>query len=210
MLSDSSWIYYGPGSLYGAPFVTRCLLYRLHDIDCSILAYHEQNVFSEPEFVGRKGDANVTHFQSTCYPVTRICFHQSNSSLSTREELLDLPSNHLDLSDTSNLQMSFDQARITVEHIQLSCKEMFAAFPNLNAQFEDQISGTDYQVKGSVVVKYMGEAAPEVKFRCWKLSVENLIQKKYYDTWTPLEWSLTALDIGEEWIGTSEMRLEKR
>jgi hypothetical protein len=188
MLSTSAWIYYGSGELYGPPFVTRCLFYRLHDINCSILVYHKPNVTSGPSKVIKHRFATVSHFTSVCHAVTEVYVHYANSSTTALSKLASSTPIELKFSDDLSLQCTFGETGVILERFQLPCNEMFSAFPGRGRQFEEQISGTDYWVKGPVAVTNMGKeleektgAASETKMRCWKLSVGDLSRRQYYD-----------------------------
>jgi hypothetical protein len=216
VLSISSWIYYGLGNLYGSPFVTRCLLYRLHDIDCSILVYHKPNVTSGPSKVIKNEFGSIVHMTSVCHEVTEVYVHYTNSSTVALSKLIDSSPIQLELSDKTSPRCVLGGINVILERFQLPCTEMFSAFPS-NGQFEQQISKTPYWVKGPVAVVNMGkqleektESAQETKMRCWKLSVGNLSKKEYYDIGTSRKWSLAALNIEQDWKVTSAMYLEKR
>jgi hypothetical protein len=188
MLSESSWIYYGAGNLYGSPFLTRCLLYRLHDINCSILVYHKPNVTSGTAKVIKNEFATVTHVTSVWHAVTEAYVHHENSSTTALSKLVNSTPIELKLSDNSSPQCTFGETGVILESFQLPCNEMFSAFPGRGEQFEQRISGTDYWVKGPVAVHNMGKeleektgAVSETKMRCWKLSVGDLSRRQYYD-----------------------------
>jgi hypothetical protein len=217
MLSTSAWIYYGPGELYGSPFVTRCLLYRLHDINCSILVYHKPNVTSGPSKVIKHKFATVTHLTSVCHAVTEVYVHYANSSTTALSKPVNSMPIELKLSDNLSPQCTFGGTTVILKRIQLPCNEMFSAFPGRGRLFEQQISGTDYWVKGPVAVVDMGKeleektgAASEAKMRLWKLSVGDPSRRQYYDLSTAREWGLSALDVEEAWKVVSAMYLEKR
>jgi hypothetical protein len=215
MLSTSSWFFFGPGQLYGPPFMTRCLLYRLHDANCSILIYHKPNVTSEP-VAGDEG-SNVMAFKSICHAVTEVHVHYADSSTTALSKLVNSTPTQLNLSDNLSPQCAFGEIGVALERLQLNCKEMFSAFPRRGGQFEQQISETPYWVKGPVTVanfgkelEEKGESAQETKMRCWKLSVGDLSKKQYYDIGTSRKWSLAALHIEEDWKVSSAINLKKR
>src|SRR5947207_2151414 len=53
--SVSDWVLFSPGGLYGAPFVSGYLLYRLNDINCSLLLYVENGAVSATETDAKAG-----------------------------------------------------------------------------------------------------------------------------------------------------------
>jgi hypothetical protein len=212
MLSRSSWFYFGPGNLYGAPFVTRCLLYRLHDINCSVLIYHEQNVTAR--VIESKEGPKVRRFESVCHAVTEVYVHYANSSTVALSKLLNSQPIQLPLSDNTSPQCKFGETGVMLERLQLPCKEMFSAFPGRGRQFEEQISETPYWVKGPVAVDNLGKKLEEegelAQMRCWKISVGDLSRERYYDITEPGNWNLTAMYVEEDWKVASAMYLENR
>jgi hypothetical protein len=208
MLSISSWFYFGPGQLYGWPFMTRCLLYRLHAINCSILVYHKPNVSAGPVDIVKGESAAVMHMTSFCHTVTEVFVHYMNSSTIALSKLVSSPPAELKLSEGLIPRCTFGETGVILERLQLPSKEMFFAFPGRGRQFEQQISETNYWVRGPVAV---GNSASEsAQMRCWKLSVGNLVRRQYYNVTESRHWSLTALEVEENWKVTSAMYLEKR
>lgn len=203
--------------LYGAPFHARCLLYRLHDINCSVLVYHKPNVTAGPSKVTQGKFTTVSHFTSVCHAVTEVFVHHANSSTVAFSKLIDSPPIQLNLSDDGNAHCTFGEMAVMLEHFQLSAKEMFMTFPGRGRQFEEQISETSYWVKGPVAVASFGKelkeqtgSAEETKMHCWKLSVGDVSRKQYYDITESCNWSLTAMHIEKSWKVASAMYLEKR
>jgi hypothetical protein len=48
-VSHNEWISLMPGRLYGTPFVSQYLLYRLSDVDCSLLLCEGKERAREPD-----------------------------------------------------------------------------------------------------------------------------------------------------------------
>ena len=207
MLSISSWLYFGPGQLYGWPFMTRCLLYRLHAINCSILVYHKPNVTAGPVDFVKNESATVMHM-AICHAVTEVFVHYANSSTTALSKLVGSTPIELKLSEGLNPRCTFGETGVIFERFQLPCKEMFCAFPGRGRQFERQISETSYWVRGPIAVDNLANASAQM--RCWKLSVGDLVRRQYYNVKESRNWSLTALEVEENWRVTSAMYLEKR
>jgi hypothetical protein len=217
VFSKSAWIHFGAGRLYGPPFLTRCLLYRLHDINCSILVYHKPNVTSGSYVVTKKGSATITEMKSVCHAVTEVYVHHVNSSTTALTKLVNSPPIQFNLSNTSNPRWVFGEIEVSLELLNLPCKEMFCAFPGRGRQFEQQISETAYWVRGPVVVDDLGKkleqqsgTAQDTKMPCWKISMGDHSRREYYDLSTPREWGLSALRVEEPWKVVSAVYLEKR
>ena len=208
MLSISSWFYFGPGQLYGWPFMARCLLYRLHAIDCSILVYHKPNVIAGPVDVVKDESATVMHMASACHAVTEVFVHYANSSTAALSKLVGSTPIELKLSEGLRPRCTFGETGVVFEHFQLPCNEMFCAFPGRGRQFEQQISETSYWVRGPVAVDNLANESAQMG--CWKLLVGDLVQRQYYNVKESRHWSLTALAVEENWKVTSAMYLEKR
>jgi hypothetical protein len=213
MVSNSPCFYFGPGQLYGWPFMARCLLYRLHAVNCSILVYHKPNIADGSVDVVEDESANVMQTTSVHHTVTEVFVHYANSSTAALSKLAASKPIELKLSEGLSPRCAFGEIGVVLERVQLPCKEMFFAFPSRGLQFERQISETNYWVKGPVAVnpvpvdKLSDESA---QIRCWKLSVGDLIRRQYFNEKEPRNWSLTALEIEEKWRVTSAMYLEKR
>lgn len=211
MLSKSAWIYEGSGVLYSSPFVTRCLLYRLHDVNSSILIYHEPNVTSVD--ASDKTSPNIHVFHTVCHQVNEVFVHYVNSSVTPLKDLVHSPSIQLKLSDSLRPQCAFGEIGVKVERFHLPCKEMLAAFRGQGSRFECQISETPYRVRGlEVSLHKIGSKSEmqEVQMHIWRLTIGDFSKKEYYDYSGSREWSLTALDIEEGWTVVSEMHLEQR
>ena len=208
MLSISSWFYFGPGQLYGWPFMTRCLLYRLHAINCSILVYHKPNVTAGPADLVKNESATVMHVASVCHAVTEVFVHYASSSTTALSKLVGSTPIKLKVSEGLSPRCTFGETGVLLEAIQLPCREMFCAFPGRGRQFEQQISETSYWVRGPVAVDNLANASAQM--RCWKLSVGDLVRRQYYNVKESRNWSLTSLAVEENWKVTSALYLEKR
>ena len=208
MVSNLPWFYFGAGQLYGWPFMARCLLYRLHAVNCSVLVYYKPNVTGGSVDVVEDDAATVMHLTSVCHAVTEVFVHYANSSTAALSRLAGSMPIKLKLSEGPSPRCTFGETGVLLERFQLTCKEMFCAFPSRGKQFEQQISETNYRVKGPVAVENLANESAQM--RCWKVSVGDLVRRQYFNEKESRNWSLAALEIEENWKVTSAMYLEKR
>lgn len=220
-ISQSTWIYDGLGNLYGPPFVTRCLLYRLYDIDCSVLLYHERNVT-------RRGLVEFAYQE-----IKEVHVHHLGSASVPLIELVGAPASKIALSKRSPAQSRVGQIMVRAERVYLKCKDMVMALPCLEWNrlsvdesirsaysipalragagypFEHQICGSSYSIRSESVGPVEMTAAPlEANMCCWKVSVENLSSLEGYGLGESCKWKLIALNASKHWKVISEMHLE--
>ncbi len=231
MLSTSSWFFFGAGELYGAPFRARCLLYRLHDINCSILIYHKRNITSvnvndqtRDQIIRTLGPLNSPPFKvanvvaSNYESVTEVLVHHMGSSTVSLSELIDSSPIRLNLSEDTSPQCQLRGISVILELAHLPVKEMLRVYPEQDKMFEQPISETCYWVRGAVDVvenpfESVFQRMPEAQnsaMRSWKLSVGDPVSKEYYALSQSRNWELAALDVKDDWKVTSAMYLEKR
>lgn len=208
-LSSTDWIQIGPGRLYGAPFVSRCLIYRIYDNDCSLLIFHEPHV-SAAAHTDRKTGAFVTEAVVKEPDVVYVYFAPSAKTPLSR--LIKLPPRLLRLSDTSSLQQSFSDITLHLESHKLPIRGAYIVRSAGSRRHAYQVANTHYWVQGRVQVMNLGKVMPptaELWSRCWKVSVGNTGMNGDYDLSSSRSWSLTALDVDDVWQPRLELSLKR-
>lgn len=202
MLSPSDWIYDGSGLLYTAPFVSRCLLYRLHDDNCSVLVLHEPAVSSTVRHDEKTGafHCNAVVREPDCFLI-----HFADSSEALVEDIVNARPMRV---KTTTAGHSFDKVSVEVAPYQLEAKRMFDVVGS-SATNEHQIAHKCYRVRSRGTITHLGKAAPQqgTFFQCWKVSVVSNENKRSYSLDSPCKWSLAAIDP-EGWQPTLELRPE--
>jgi hypothetical protein len=206
-LSENDYIYVGAGHLYGPPFLSRFLLYRLFDCNQAILIHH-----GETGVVSASSHGNVTKMVATEVPITVIYAHCCfESALVSMKELLKLPSVEIPMPRNAPIIKTFEEFAIRLEEFNLSLTEkmMFARenLPRQTLKFRE----SDYQVTGPVNVSFWPEKvlSSNLTFRCIKLSVAKSNTETDYNIQSDFDWGLTALDMEEDGQPPFEVNLER-
>jgi hypothetical protein len=209
-LSMSNWVDNGPGMLYGSPFVSRCLLYRIYDRDCSFLIYHEPNVTSRRN---TQKETGLTIFQfdtdvrspDTAY----ICF--APSAKKELKELAMVSPIRIVFSKTTAVWQSLNDLQLCIEPCHLPMKGMFITGGDRGRSSQYQIANTAYHVQSATPIVNMGTRMPpvDVPFSCWKVSIKTIATAENYDLASIHDWSLSSFDAEADWNPKLEMRLER-
>ena len=189
------------------PFLSRCFLYRLYDINYSLLVYHEQNVSSTSE-TSVENELTTFHFDSVGSCPQTVYVQVAPSAQESLEDLAKLPRSLIALSKTSTVQQSSGKITVSLEPFCLSRKEMFFIGSNHGSALQCQIEETAYKVTTSSGP--MGKIGTTGDFPCWKVSVMGNDGKGDYDLYSAHDWDLTALSIEKDWRPILEMRLAKK
>lgn len=126
-LSPSDWVLFSPGRLYGAPFVSKHLLYRLYDIGYSLLLYQEDATVATTEVNMETG---VILTRATPRQPKIAYLHLSPSATSPLLELGRLPSVKIPLFEGPQEKQCLNRLTISVEPIQLPSSQ---CSPQVNA-----------------------------------------------------------------------------
>jgi hypothetical protein len=208
-LSPSAWINCGgTGDLFSPPFLSRCLLFRLYDVNYSLLVYHEQT--SSCSYDGEKN--GVFSFTGSQGKPEAIHVHLAPSTRPYAGHLIKRPSTRLDLPEFSAVQRSFGEIALKVEPFGLPGPEMHIVGRNCAGGVERQIANTAYCIRSSGPPVNLGkglQGAPGV-FKCWKISVMRHSSQECYGLDSVRDWSVKALEDDAEWPPRIEMRLAKR
>jgi hypothetical protein len=212
-LSQNEWIMVGAGKLFSAPFVSRVLLYRLHDIKYSFLVYHERthgtHVLAGVENVALARKVHelpeinvgpVVMATKACdSPIISIHYCPTSCSIAF-EDLVKLPARRLSFEECISSVNNFGKIAFCIEPFSLPySKRMLIARPNLGAK-KFIMEGSDYTVTGPVGIADVPDSIPtdKVRRRCWKIQLHNVESKIRYEMGECAHWSLAALDVEEE------------
>jgi hypothetical protein len=207
-LSRDDCIYVGIGSLYGAPFLCSHLIYRLFDLNCALLIYHE--AVSGGATVNSCD--NVSLIATSVRPVTSIHVHCSFKSASADfADLLNLPSTRVSLTANNPATADFNDLSIQIEPFVLPFTEKLIMACEPFPPREFRIAQSAFHVNGPLDVSSWPAKvqAGNLKQRCWKLLVNFTKHKTSYNLKSECDWSLTALDVDECSRPTLEVTLRK-
>lgn len=207
ILSENDYIEVGIGSLYGPPFLSRFLLYRLFESDQAILFYHR-----ETGSVSASSHSKVTTMVATYVPPAVIYAHCCSESASANvEDLLKLPAKEIPVPTNATTIERFNDLAVRIEVFALALTEKkIIAFEKEHRQTM-RIGESDYYVTGPVNVSYWPDRvqSANLKLRCIKLSVYKWNTEMSYNIQSVSNWGLTALDMEEVGRPPLEVNLER-
>ena len=187
-LSPTAWIDWGSGSLFSPPFRSSCLLFRLYDINYSLLAHHEPT--GSCTFTGVEN--NVFSFKAVGGGMAEtLHVHHAPSARHSVDDLLKLPSVELSLTGTSAFQRSFGEVALNLEPVILATEEMHMVGGDGHDVVEQQIGDTPYSLKSPGQAFNLGNGLPGT-FPCWKVSVTNASRREPYGFDKPRDWCLVC------------------
>ena len=204
-LPPSAWIHTGTGCLYGPPFVSRCLLYRLYDIKLTLLIHHEPTISSA---TNPKSETGVMAFDTVVRRPEAISVHRAPSLEISLNELSKMPAISLKINNTSPWHGSLDGISLKIEPFQLPVRDMYILGNECGRNFEHQITNTACCVQSSARIAALGTGFKNA-YRCWKVSLFSSDTKASYDFYSARDWDLTSLSIEEDWKPILEIRLVK-
>jgi len=207
-LSKKDWINVGTGHLYCAPFMSRFLLFRLFDTNSSLLVYHSKSYTSSTI----SGDSEAMVSMSTVsWPTDVLAHFSSSSALLTLQQLLNLPSVQLKLSESTVTEQIFGKVKLHLEHYSapISRKRIKAAENGELNEFN--IIDSMYRVTGKVHMSNWPARIPldGIGMSCWKISISNS-KSIAYDLKSNNNWNLTAFEMENNLPATLKMHLESK
>jgi hypothetical protein len=207
-LSENDYIMVGIGHLYGAPVMSRFLIYRLYESNQTILIYHQQETRVSASIHGK-----VTEMVATCgWPTTVYVHSCSASAFANLNDLLELPATEMPVPRSVATIERFNNLTIRLESFDLAYTEkMLAAYENKPIRTL-RIGKSDYDVTGPINVAYWPEKVQYemLKLRCMKVSISTWNDKMSCNIESIANWSLTALDMEEGRQPTLEVTLKRR
>jgi hypothetical protein len=207
ILSENDYIEVGTGHLYGPPFLSRFLIYRLFDCNQAILIYHR-----EIGVVSGSRHGNVTISVATEVPITVIYVHCCfESAFANMKELLKLPGVEMQIPKNAPTIRRFDKFTILLEEFNLSLTEKILMANRRSPQQTLKLGKSDYQVAGPFNVSFWPEKVQlsNIKLGCIKVSVINSNKETDYNIQFGCDWGLAAVDMEENNQPPFEINLER-
>jgi hypothetical protein len=199
-LSISDWIYHGPGQLNAGVFLSRVLLFRLYEHNCSVLVYHEPNVTSN---VIDK-DARTISYKVTDPEAIYVHFvPDSNIAL---DELRKVEPLRLALSQDIRGERVSGHLGIQIEPHGLPANGMVDFGWERSGTIEYPIANSAYCVQSPVPLLALGKEVPasDARLKCWRVIFKS--ENGPYDLVSPRDWSLSAFNIQDASRPTFLMR----
>ncbi len=213
-LSPSQWIYVGAGSLYSTPFLCRCLLYRLYDIDSSLLIYHVKRVSSvsrTPKNIGNNtGDLDM-HPNIIKEPRT-VMVHFAPSTNISLDKLLRIQPISFDLPTSASASHQIGNVMVDLKPWRLPVTEAVLLDVRGSQIFESQIADTAYWVQSPAPLVHMGRRLPKKDMNglCWKITIANTATNGIYTIDSSSDWTTVACTFLENWRPVLEVRLVRK
>lgn len=219
-IAKDEWIMVGAGKLFSAPFFSRILLFRLHDIKSSFLVYHDEtHVVSEIATTAMAAkipdlaNINLGHVvMATKVPGTpNISVHYCASSSSLAfEDLMNLPAKRMSFDEWASGVTNFGNIAFRIEPFLLPCsKRLLLAHQGRPTQ-SFSMEGANYIITGPVSLNDWPNRVPvdKIKWNCWRVCLycigpNGMREFNEYD-----HWSLAALDVSEEGQLDSVVQME--
>jgi hypothetical protein len=209
-LSRLDWVLFAPGRLYAAPFVSEYLLYRLNDIDQSLLLRVKEGGVSTSEI----HDESLTiQTQVTLgWKPECVFFHRSVSASTPLRELGQMPPTPINLG-RSQQEHRLDGIIVSVEPFQLpsarACLLLDKKAPSIVHEIEKTKYGVSIPDSLVSAPDFAKSSLDGVFFECYKVSIVNEDTGKTYNLDSDQEWSLSALAMVIDWEPTYEGILRK-
>jgi len=207
LLSPSDWIYLGPGRLYGPPFVSRFLLYRLHDADCCLLVSHEATVGSA--FHNQQG---LSVCEARVHEPTVAYVRFATAVNASWVELSGLAPETVPLQEARNSTQKLGPITVRIHPQGLDLEKMHDLAAGEGGIYP--IGKTEYSVMSPASLFNIGKAVFSgcdqfSKFRCWRVSVAMERGNRKYDLQSDRHWTLTAAQLGDAWEPKLELHVDK-
>jgi hypothetical protein len=207
-LCPSDWVLFSPGRLYCPPFVSQYLLYRLKNIDCSLLFRWESSTSSTEV----DQEALIIQTRVTIRNPKEIRLHASSSA---RTSLIELGRARPIRVDLQNLGASYvvHGATVSLEPARLPSNRSYLILDKLAPSSVHEIEGTSYAAKipNSLcsVPDFARNPLDGAFFESYRVSVTNEQTGKQYDVNSDQEWSLSAFGMVIDGRPLYEGTLEK-
>lgn len=219
-IAKNEWIMVGAGKLFSAPFFSRVLLFRLHDIGSSFLVYHDEtHVVSDvnttamapkiPDLVNINLGHVVMATKVPGSPSVSTHYCASSSSIAF-EDLMNLPARRMSFDECASGFTDYGKIAFRIEPFLLPCsKRLLLAHQGRPTQ-NFSVEGSNYAVTGPVSSNDWPDrvAKDQIKWNCWRVCLCCMVSNgmrefKEYD-----HWSVAALEVGEEGQLDSMVQME--
>lgn len=209
ILSRFDWVLFGPGRLYGAPFVSQYLLYRLNDIDYSLLFCVESGTVSTTEV---NDEARIIRTRAIVRRPKIVILHRSPSARTSLRELGQMPPIQISL-EGSQRKHRVDGVTVSLKPIRLPSNRGFLLLDKRVPSAAHEIEGTAFAVRMPdslcTAPDFAKRTLDGMFFDCYRVSIVNERTGKCYDFDSDQEWSLSALGMVHEWKPVYEGILQK-
>jgi hypothetical protein len=197
-----------PGRLYGAPFVSECLLYRLNDINYSLLFCVESGTVSTTEV---DPEARTIWTRAAVRKPKFVSLHRSSSARTSLRQLGQIPPFQISLERSGKHRVG--EITVFLELMRLPSNRGFVLLDMTAQPVAHKIQGTEYTVTLPDSLCSAPDFAKRpldgVFFDCYRLSVVNEENGKSYDLDSDREWSLSALGMVIDWKPVYEGILQR-
>jgi len=207
MLSANDHIEVGIGRLYGPPFLSRFLLYRLFDLNQAILICHR-----ETSSVSASSHGKLTAMRATYVPPAVIYAHCCcESAIANVEELLRLPAVEIPAPANKAIIERLNDLAIRLEEYNLALTEKLIVAYEKEPRHTMPIEKSSYRVTGPINVAYWPDRiqSANIKRHCIKVSVSKWNTKTCYNIESVADWGLSAFDMEEVGQPPFEVNLER-
>ena len=220
ILTKDDWIRVGAGKLFGAPFLSRALLYRLHDVKCSILVYHDKphTLLSGSDLTATTGFHESSTLVAKNVVVAKekretpaISVHYCTTSCSlTYEALAKLPAKRLSIKQCGSIIKICENIAFCVEPYSLPfSRRRLVSYPGLS---DKRLITQDGKrtIVGPVDITAWPRHIPidNIQMRCWKIRLYYEMANSKDEVIEHGHCSLTALDVSEDGHLNSALYLE--
>ena len=195
ILSANDHVEVGIGRLYSPPFLGRFLLYRLFDINHTILICHQETGSVSASKQGNMA-AMVAKYAPPAIIYAHCCFE---SAFANVDDLLSIPPVELPVPGDAACTERFKNLDIRLEQYNLALTEKLMVAYQQEPQRTMRIENTNYRVSGPINVVYWPTRiqAAHIVSHCIKVSLYNRNNKRNYDLESIPGWELSALDMEE-------------
>lgn len=205
-LALTDWINVGAGCLHCGPFLARCFLIRLFDIDSAILVYHEPTVSctTRTEDETKTVISMVGHHKSA----TAIHLYWSRSADAELSELLEGEQTTLPLTPTPRVQVGRVVVRVSPCRLSIPAGWGLAlGLQEEGQRHEYPIEGTGYCVISPVQAKKLWQTtSPEWSRTGWEIALAGS-DGEDYSLQSKRPWSLGAFEADRDWNLTVQLFL---
>lgn len=219
-IAKNEWIIVGAGKLFNAPFFSRVLLFRLHDIESSLLIYHDEtHVVSEVNATAMAAktpelpNINLSHvFMATKVPGSpKISVHYCASSSSIAfQDLMNLPARRMSFDECASGVTNFGNIALRIEPFLLPCSKRLLLAHQGRPTLSFSVEGANSTVTGPVSFNGWPSRVPldHTKWNCWRVFLYCIGPNGMREFYEHHHWSVAALDVGEEGQLDSMVQME--
>ena len=190
----------GVGQFYGAPFVCGTLLYRLLDLDCSLLFNITNNVA-----VSDTQDDSRRLFTTTVTPLhsRHVDFHFSSSARTPVAKMLEISANRFEVpTDFKSKEWLLRDVSVSLESWRLPLEHGFFVIhpqdpPRLHSW---EGTGRCIQTPGTPVsaLSLQGGGLDKAFYQSLRISIKNRKRDEFYQPDQAKRWNLTAIRLFDQ------------